>query len=177
MKKEDKEAQIKYQQTLQDAATQIISGDFNIKEYYGISDDGLEAIYTVGYEMYKHKQYEEAKGVFTILCMLEPTSVKYLSAGGAAYFMLGDYLNASQLFRIALINGDYTPKTLLRLAECSIKLEMLELAERYLAELVHIATEEKFKNDKESQAYSARAKMMLAMVTEQLQKKQAAQSK
>jgi TolA-binding protein len=120
MKEEDKQAQIEYQKKLQDAAMQIVSGKFDIKEYYGISEDGLEAIYVVGYEMYKHKQYEEAKGVFTILCVLEPTSVKYLSACGSAYFMMEDYLNASQLFRIALIHGDYTPKTLLRLAECIV---------------------------------------------------------
>lgn len=172
MKEEDKKAQIEYQKKLQDAALQIASGNFNIKEYYGISNEGLEAIYTVGYEMYKHKQYEEAKGVFTILCTLEPTSIQYLSACGSAYFMLEDYLNASQFFRLALINGDYTPKTLLRLAECTIKLELLELAERYLTELIHVAAEEKFKNDKESQAYEARARMMLTVVAEQLQKQQ-----
>jgi predicted Zn-dependent protease len=174
MKEEDKKSKIEYQKTLQNAAMQIISGEFDIKEYYGISDEGLEAIYTVGYEMYKHKQYEEAKGVFTILSVLEPTSIRYLSACGSAYFMLEDYLNASQFFRLALINGDYTPKTLLRLAECTIKLEMLELAERYLSELIRVAAEEKFKNDRESQAYGARAKMMLSMITEQLKKKQAA---
>ncbi|MDR1528112.1 MAG: tetratricopeptide repeat protein [Puniceicoccales bacterium] len=172
MKEEDKEAQIKYQKELQDAAMQIVSGEFDIKEYYGISNEGLDAIYTVGHEMYKHKQYEEAKGVFTILCTLEPTSIKYLSACGSTYFMLEDYLNASQFFRLALINGDYTPKTLLRLAECTIKLELLELTERYLRELIRIAAEEKFKNDKESQAYEARAQMMLAVVTAQLQKQQ-----
>jgi tetratricopeptide (TPR) repeat protein len=152
---------------------QIVSGNFDIKEYYGISEEGLEAIYTVSYEMYKHKQYEEAKGVFTILCTLEPISIKYLSACGSAYFMLEDYFNASQLFRIALINGDYTPKTLLRLAECSIKLELLDLAERYLGELIRLAAEEKFKEDKESQTYEARARMMLTAVAEQLQRQQA----
>jgi hypothetical protein len=87
--------------------------------------------------------------------------------------MLEDYFNASQLFRIALINGDYTPKTLLRLAECSIKLELLDLAERYLGELIRLAAEEKFKEDKESQTYEARARMMLVAVVEQLQKQQA----
>jgi predicted Zn-dependent protease len=153
---------------------QIVSGNFDIKEYYGISDEGLEAIYTVAYEMFKHKQYEEAKGVFTILCVLEPTSIRYLSACGSTYFMLEDYLNASQFFRIALIHGDYTPKTLLRLAECTVKLELLELAERYLTELIRVAQKEEFKNDIESKSYEARARMMLAVVAEQLQKQQAA---
>jgi tetratricopeptide (TPR) repeat protein len=173
MKEEDKKA-IEYQKRLQDAAMQILSGKFNIKEYYGISDEGLEAIYMVGYEMYKHKQYEEAKGVFTLLCALEPASIKYLSACGSACFMQEDYINASQFFRLALINGDYTPKTLLRLAECSIKLELLELAERYLGELVRVAAEEKFKDNKESQTYKTRAQMMLSMITKRLQKEQTA---
>ncbi|MDR0742066.1 MAG: tetratricopeptide repeat protein [Puniceicoccales bacterium] len=174
MKKEDKKTQVEYQKKLQDAAMQILSGKFNIKEYYGISDEGLEAIYTVGYEMYSHKQYEEAKGVFSLLCALEPTSTKYLSACGSSCFMQEDHLNASQFFRLALINGDYTPKTLLRLAECSIRLELLELAERYLREVIHIAAGENFKDNKEAQIYKTRAQMMLTMITERSQEKQTA---
>ncbi|MDR0693593.1 MAG: hypothetical protein LBF49_03450 [Puniceicoccales bacterium] len=75
MKEEDKKAQIEYQKKLQDAAMQIVSGNFDIKEYYGISDEGLEAIYTVGYEMYKHKQYEEAKGGLYHAMPSRPTSI------------------------------------------------------------------------------------------------------
>jgi hypothetical protein len=33
MKEEDKKSKIEYQKTLQNAAMQIISGDFDIKEY------------------------------------------------------------------------------------------------------------------------------------------------
>jgi hypothetical protein len=46
---------------------------------------------------------------------------------------------------------------------------LLELAQDYLAELIRIAAQGEFKNDKESQAYEARAKMMLSGLAEQLQ--------
>jgi len=160
-----------YQETLQDVATQIATGEFDIKDYYGITEEGFESMYMVGFEMYKHKQDEEAKGVFTLLSMLVPSSTRYLSACGSAHFMMEDCLNASQFFRLALVQGDFTPKTLLRLAECSIRLAQFDLAERYLGELVRIAKDEKFTNDKEFQSHETRAGIMFAMVKEQLQKK------
>ncbi|MDR1433015.1 MAG: hypothetical protein LBI61_01575 [Puniceicoccales bacterium] len=167
MDEEEKKSQDKYHEALREAADHIISGDFSLKEYYGLGDEGLEAIYVIGYEMYKHKQYAKAKGVFSILTMLDPTP-RYLSACGSAHFMAGDYANAVQYFRMALLGGDYTPKTLLRLVECTIRMSQFELAKKYVDEIVSLAHDDKFKNDKESMTYEARAKMIGAALSKQL---------
>ncbi|MDR1595664.1 MAG: tetratricopeptide repeat protein [Puniceicoccales bacterium] len=168
---EKKEQQGKeYEEALKNAAEKIISGNFSLREYYGISDDGLEAIYMVGHEMYKHKQYVKAKGVFALLCTLQPMSSKYLSACGSASFMAGDYTTAAQYFRMALAEGEYTPKMLMRLAECVIRLDQLDLAKKYIDELLTLANDDKFKNDRESRIYEARARMTSTMVEKELAK-------
>jgi TPR repeat protein len=85
MEEDKKERDEKYQGELKDAADKILTGDFSLREYYGLTDGGLEAIYMVGHEMYKHKQYDKAKGVFAILCTFDPLSTKYTSACGSAH--------------------------------------------------------------------------------------------
>ena len=91
MKKGNKKKDIERFEALRDAAAQIADGNFDIKKYYGITDDGLEAIYNIGYEMYNHKKYENAGDVFNLLTMLEPNSTKYLSACASAQYMAGNY--------------------------------------------------------------------------------------
>ncbi|MDR1413825.1 MAG: tetratricopeptide repeat protein [Puniceicoccales bacterium] len=157
-----------YQKSLKSAAEKILSGEFNIREYYGLTDDGMEAIYMVGSEMYKHKQYEKAKGVFALLATLDPLSIKYLAACGSANFMDKDYFGATQYFRLAIMHGDYTPKALLRLAECVVRLNQLDTAKKYIDELQTLAQTDKFKKDKETEAYVSRAKMIAAAIEKQL---------
>jgi predicted Zn-dependent protease len=161
---QEEEDSEEYQQKLRDAAEQILSGNFKIRDYYGLSDGALEYIYMVGHEMFAHKQYDKAKNVLSLLVALEPTSIKYSSACGVAHFMAEEYENAMSFFRIALLSGDYTPKGLMRLAECAVRLDDAKLASNYLEEVLHVAGSDKFKNDKESSAYTERAKMMLSML-------------
>ncbi|MDR1401786.1 MAG: tetratricopeptide repeat protein [Puniceicoccales bacterium] len=167
MENENKKNDAEYQKLLKEAAEKIIRGDFSIREYYGITDGGLEAIYMVGNEMYRLKQYDKARGVFGLLTTLEPLLPKYLAACGSANFMCKDYATAAQYFRMAMMRGDYTPKSLLRLTECVIRVNQLDVARRYIDELLKLAKSDKFKDDEESQMYASRAKM----IAESIEKK------
>jgi TolA-binding protein len=170
-----KEEKIEYQVKLQEVARQIAAGEFNIKEYYGFTDEGLEAIYAIGYEMYQHKQYEKAKDIFVLLTMLDPSSVKYLSAAGSACFSLEDFQNAAVFFRFTLLGGEaFTPKNLMRLAECTLKLGNFEETKMHLQETVRLSQTDVFKDDKDSQMCSARAAMMLKFLDRKEQEDQQA---
>ncbi|MDR3143903.1 MAG: tetratricopeptide repeat protein [Puniceicoccales bacterium] len=177
MKTEEKKAAIEYKEKLQEAAANAIAGRFDFKEYYGLSDGNLESIYGIGHEMYKHKQYEKAKGVFALLSLLEPKSQKYMSACGSACFMLKDYSAAAQYFRMAIIIGDVTPKMLMRIAECTIRLDQVDDTKRYLSELIRVASKKEFLGDKESQSCKVKAEMMLGVIksAEEKEKKEAAE--
>jgi predicted Zn-dependent protease len=151
-----------YEKSLRTAAEQILSGSFDIRKYYGISDDGLEAIYAVGSEMFKHKQFEKARDTFSLLSTLAPENSKYLSACGSASFMLKDYHSAVYFFRLAAINGDYSPKILLRLAECSSCLNLAKETKKYLQEALSLSKKPSFVKTPEDEILLARAKMMLS---------------
>lgn len=166
MKKGDKKKDIERFEALRDAAAQIADGNFDIKKYYGITDDGLEAIYNIGYEMYNHKKYENAADVFSLLTVLEPNSTKYLSACASAQYMAENYIGALTFFKISMLNGDYNPKTLMRMSECSIKLEQFDDVRRYNNEIIKLSSTDEYKNDKEVASYAERAKMINSMLDE-----------
>ena len=166
MKKGNKKKDIERFEALRDAAAQIADGNFDIKKYYGITEDGWEAIYNIGYEMYNHKKYENAGDVFNLLTMLEPNSTKYLSACASAQYMAGNYLGALLLFKMSMINGDYNPKTLMKISECSIKLEKFDDVRRYNNEIIRLFSTDEYKKDKEVASYVERAKMINSMLDE-----------
>ena len=126
----------------------------------------MEAIYNIGYEMYNHKKYENAGDVFNLLTMLEPNSTKYLSACASAQYMAGNYLGALLLFKMSMINGDYNPKTLMKISECSIKLEKFDDVRRYNNEIIRLFSTDEYKKDKEVASYVERAKMINSMLDE-----------
>ena len=166
MDKIDKD-NIEYKKQLQDAAEKILTGEFDIKKYYGLTKESMDAIYLVGHEMYHHKQYDKARDVFGLLSMLEPSSSMYLSACGSACFMDEDYFNAANFFRLSMLQGEYNPKTLLRMAECCVRLNQLYLVKRYTDEIIRLSDRDEYKNDKAVQGYVARAKMMNDMIAAQ----------
>lgn len=166
MDKKDNQS-VEYKQQLQDAAEKILTGEFDIKKYYGLTKEAMDAIYLVGHEMYHHKQYDKARDVFGLLSMLEPTSTMYLSACGSACFMNEDYFNAAQFFRLAMLQGEYNPKTLLRMAECYVRLNQLDLVKRYTDEIIRLSDRDEYKDDKAVQGYIVRAKMMNDMIAAQ----------
>jgi tetratricopeptide (TPR) repeat protein len=169
METETKEQEVteEYRKAMQDVAIQIATGQFSIRDYYGLNDAALESIYSIGHELYSRKQYEKAKGVFTLLLVLEPNSAKYISACGSSCFMLELYDKAFEFFTSALASGDYTPKTLLRTAECAVRIGRFEAAEGYLKEILNLAEKKEFKGSNDIQIYTTRATMMLQMIQEQ----------
>ena len=170
MDKIDKDS-IEYKKQLQDAAEKILTGEFDIKKYYGLTKESMDAIYLVGHEMYHHKQYDKARDVFGLLSMLEPSSNMYLSACGSACFMDEDYFNAANFFRLSMLQGEYNPKTLLRMAECCVRLNQFDLVKRYTDEIIRLSDRDEYKDDKVVQGYVMRAKMMNDMIAAQQENK------
>jgi hypothetical protein len=167
---------VEYQKTLQNAAKRIMDGDFTVKDYYGLSDGAMEAIYMVGHGLYQNKQYARAKDILAMLSTMDPMNAKYMSAAGMACFMDNDFVHADQIFRCALVSGDYTPKTLMRLLECSVKLKKWENAKRYVDEVVALGKNKEFKDSKEMEMYSNRAAMIRVVVEAELIKKKKEES-
>ena len=65
-----------------------------------------------------------------------------------------------------MINGDYNPKTLMKISECSIKLEKFDDVRRYNNEIIRLFSTDEYKKDKEVASYVERAKMINSMLDE-----------
>jgi hypothetical protein len=133
-----------------------------------MSEAGVEARYMVGHSLYEKKQYERARGIFGMAAMFNTKSAKYLSACGLACFMCNDFVTASAFFKLAAAAGDDGPKTMLRLAECSIRTGRLGEAKHYVDGAVSVAKSDKYKDDKAVQKYAARAAMMSSAIAKQI---------
>ena len=168
-KKSTRGKALEEQENLQNVAMKILSGEFDIQEYLGLDDNALEVIYSLGREMFNLKKYEKAKDVFNLLCLLKANNPKYIAACGSACFMLKDYINAMLFFRMAVVNGDYTPKSIMKIAECTVRLHQIEPTLLCLKEIETLMKNNKeFQSDSESLKCYEKAKMIKENLENQL---------
>lgn len=128
-------------------ATSILDGTFDVKEYYGLTEGGVEAMYAAGYELFQHKKYDKAQQIFSMLCFLDNNSKKFYYAYGVASFMLKQYMQAEIGYRAALLNGDYTPNLFLRLAEACLCQNKMKEGTDCLDEVIRLSQLDEFKNN------------------------------
>lgn len=138
----------------------ITDGTFDIKEYYGISDDAVKGIYAIGYQMYNNKKYDIANTIFSLVSTIEPSG-DYFYAQGASLFMLKNYDAALAVYGMAVLRGRYTPSVFEQMARCCAYLEKVDLLQKYAAEAVRLGKTEEFKNNKAEVHAAERSGLML----------------
>jgi predicted Zn-dependent protease len=154
----------------------IFDGTFNAKEYYGLTDGGIEAIYATGYELFQHKKYEQAQRVFSLLCFLDSKSKKFHYALGAVSFLLKQYLQAEMEYRIALLHGEYNPNLFLHLAEACLAQNKIKESSDYLNEVIRLSKSNEFKDDNDVKYTTGRAILMLEGLNSMAKSKESTKS-
>jgi tetratricopeptide (TPR) repeat protein len=139
----------------------ILNGTFSAKEYYGLTDGGIEAIYATGYEFFQHKKYEQAQHIFSLLCFLDNRSKKFHYALGAVSFLLKQYIQAEVEYRLALLNGEYNPNLFLHLAEACLAQNKTKETGDCLNEVIRLSKLDEFKDDNDAKHAAGRAILML----------------
>jgi len=91
------------------------------REIKGLSDGEIEAIYAIGIEQFKARNYETAEKVFRMLALLEHTSPKIWVAYGAVKRALKDYAMAIRCYQNAAIFDLHNPKPPYFAAECFLE--------------------------------------------------------
>lgn len=91
-----------------------------VREFKGLSDGEIEAIYAIGVEQFKARNYEAAEKVFRLLSLLEHTSPKVWVAYGAVKQALKDYATAIRCYQNASIYDLHNPKPPYLAAECFV---------------------------------------------------------
>lgn len=77
-----------------------------LQELEGISDDELETIYALGFNLFTYGKYEAAKNIFASLTAYAPYTAYYWRALGAVNQQLKDYPEAIATYDMAIANDE-----------------------------------------------------------------------
>lgn len=104
------------------AAESFIKDGTTLKEFKGISNDELEAVYSLAFGYYQTGRYEEAAKLFQFLVLFDHLNAKYWFGLGAVQQVSKDYKNALTSYGYSSFLDLSNPKPQLHSAECFIAL-------------------------------------------------------
>ena len=90
------------------------------KDLKGMSDEAMEAIYSVAYNLYQGGKYEEAQKVFQFLCFYDHFNRKYFMGLGACQQMMKQYEQAIEIFSFVTVLDSDDPRPLIYVGDCYI---------------------------------------------------------
>ena len=135
------------------------------KELKNLSDDSMEAIYSVAFNLYQGGRYQEAKKIFQFLCFYDHYQKKYFLGLGACQMMEQDYETAIELFSFASALDTDDPRAMLYIGDCNMALGKPAAAKFAFETSVKWASDQpEFKDEQlraENTAASASAAMKL----------------
>lgn len=82
------------------------------------SADSLEALYGIGFELYRNGKHEDAKDVFRFLTLANSFERKHWLGLAACYQLRKEYLEAIECYSIAAVQDPSDPYAHLHAAEC-----------------------------------------------------------
>jgi tetratricopeptide (TPR) repeat protein len=114
-------------------ATDILVHNKTMKESLKVSDQQLEALYTIGYSRFKLYQFEEAKCFFQLLSLIDHHEPKYKLGIAACYRMSGDIERAIIMYQALIHQNPKYIDAYINLAECFFRTEDWESLEEIFA--------------------------------------------
>ena len=104
------------------AAAKSFANGATLKEVRGITNDELEAVYSLGFGYYTTGKFEEAQKLFEFLVLFDHLSTKYWFALGAVQQAQKDYQKAIASYGYSSFLDLENPKPQLHAAECYLAL-------------------------------------------------------
>ena len=100
----------------------LIEKRATLKEMKGVSNDELEAVYSLAFGYYQTGKYEEAHKLFQFLVLFDHLNAKYWFGLGATQQALKDFKNAAVSYGYCSFLKLDNPKPQLHAAECFLAL-------------------------------------------------------
>ncbi len=104
--------------TIAEAAKKFSTGFATMRELKGITKAEMEAVYSVGFNMYRTGRYDDAEKIFRFLVLFDHLEPKYWSGVGAIQQVRKDYSGAVASYGYASFLDIKNPKPQLHAAEC-----------------------------------------------------------
>ncbi|WP_330926235.1 SycD/LcrH family type III secretion system chaperone [Candidatus Sororendozoicomonas aggregata] len=129
------------------------------KDLQKMSDESMEAIYSVAYSLYQSGKYDEAVQIFQFLCFYDHFNKKYFLGLGACQQMLKKYSSAIEIFTLATVLDADDPRAMVYLGDCYLATDNREKAqEAYETAIEWAGSRTEYAGEKE------RAKTMLGNI-------------
>lgn len=103
------------------------------------SEDSLDALYAIAYELHRNGKYEEAKDLFRFLTLANSFERKYWIGLAACYQMLKMYAKAIQCYTAAALQEPSDPYVHWHAADCFFHLGNLNQAQEALESACRVA--------------------------------------
>lgn len=92
------------------------------KDLKDMSDEAMEAIYSVAYSLYQSGKYDESLKIFQFLCFYDHFNRKYFMGLGACQQMLKNYQGALEVFTFATVLDSEDPRPMVYIGDCHLAL-------------------------------------------------------
>ena len=103
---------------IKEAAQKFATGFATMRELKGITKAEMEAVYSVGFNMYRTGRYDDAEKIFRFLVLFDHLEPKYWMGVGAIQQVRKDYQGAIASYGYASFLDLRNPKPQLHAAEC-----------------------------------------------------------
>lgn len=128
-----------------EAGQQVAQGKMRIKDVLQIPDQHMKLLCSVAYQLYKNNKVERACKMFTMLCTYDPITPKYWEGLGATLRLLKKYNEAIAAYHILTQLRALKISYYLDLADCFIKINQPEVAEKCCEAVIFMAGNKTFK--------------------------------
>ena len=108
--------------TIVEAAQKFATGFTTMRELRGITKAEMEAVYSVGFNMYRTGRYDDAEKIFRFLVLFDHLEPKYWMGVGAIQQVRKDYQGAISSYGYASFLDLSNPKPQFHAAECFLAL-------------------------------------------------------
>ena len=108
--------------TIAEAANKFATGFATMRELKGITKAEMEAVYSVGFNMYRTGRYDDAEKIFRFLVLFDHLEPKYWLGVGAVQQVRKDYQGAIASYGYSSFLDLSNPKPQLHAAECFLAL-------------------------------------------------------
>ena len=122
---------------LEKAADAVLNQEITLKDLKNISDEEMEAAYSVAYNFYQSGKYIDAERIFQFLAFFDNLEPKYWLGLGGCRELDKRYEKAAEAYMMCTLLDIKEPQAPIRAARCFEAMNDLEAAEGAL----HIAIE------------------------------------
>ena len=102
-----------------------VNQGITLKEIHGISEEQMDGLYNLAYELYNQGRLDEAEKFFKFLCIYDFYSVDFLMGLAAVYQLKELYQKASDIYAVAFAQSDLDYRPMLYLGQCQLALGKL----------------------------------------------------